>query len=323
MFGKTKRQPDSRVRFQNSRFKHRLSEARSYKRRIRNKPFSGGEVFLSKIGLESWFSRFATLLVFLLLIYLVFIPNIFFVDNLIINTPQPADLPVLQNLVNSYLSKKLPLPEKNLVFLSKNGLKNFLLKNDQKILAVNGINKQFPSTLIINITPRVDQFLIQTASSTDFSVANDGLVTDEVFLGASETLPSDLTSIKLDNSDGLIIGRQALNQSQVDFLNLLKAQLPDIAKSPINYFELSDLQTPDLTVYMKSGFKILISLNSDSTQTLNRLRLLFSQFTGYDVAQLSYIDVRFGDNGYTCDKGAPCVQDISIPTTTASSTLSN
>lgn len=310
---KNKINKDSRIRFQNSRFKHRLSEARGYKRHIRNKPADKGEIFLSKIGLGSWYSRFALLLVFFILIYLVFIPNIFFIKNIAINDPQTADKPAIQSLVNSFLEKNLPWPQKNLILLSKSGLAGFLQKNDQEILNVASITKKFPSSLVINVTPRVDSFAIQTAGLTYFSVSGDGLVTNEVFLDASGTLPSGLTLVKLDNSGGLTIGRPAFSQSRVDFFNQIQNQLPGIVKSPMDYFELGKLDTPDFTAYFTAGPKILASFNSDIGQILSRLRLLLSQFSDSDIKKLYYVDMRFGDSGYICYKGTPCVQDISLP----------
>lgn len=319
----TQKKVDSKIRFQNSRFKHRLSEARGYKRQIRNKPSAKGELFLSKIGLGSWLSRFSTLLVFFVLIYLTFIPNFFFVKNITINGEQSGDKSTTETLINSYLSKELPWPQKNLVLLSKNGLKNFLLKNDQKILDVTAVNKKLPSTLIVNLVPRVDQFLIQTASSTNFSVADDGVATAEIFPDASDTLPTGLTEVKLDDSEGLIIGNKAFNQNQLNFLNQTQSQLSTIVKSPIDSYELASLQAPDFTVYLKSGFKLLFSFNSDSGQVLNRLKLLFPQFADSDVKKLYYVDMRFGNNGYVCFKATACVQNIILPNAPASTTPIN
>jgi cell division septal protein FtsQ len=319
-----KKKVDSKIRFQNSRFKHRLEQARGYKRQIRNKPLGKSEIFLSKIGLGSWLSRFITLLVFFILIYLTFIPNFFFVKHITINGLQAGDKFAAETLINSYLSKELPWPQKNLILLSKNGLKNFLVKNDQKILDVTAVNKKFPSTLIVNLVPRVDQFLIQTASSTNFSVADDGVATAEIFSDASDTLPTGLTLVKLDDSEGLIINKKALSQNQLTFLNQSQSQLPSIVKSPIGYYELASLQAPDFTVYLKSGFKLLFSFGSDGGQALNRLKLLFSQFADSDLKNLYYVDMRFGDNGYVCYKGAPCVQNISLPeASTTTTNLSN
>lgn len=304
---------DSRSRFQNSRFKHRLLEARGYKRPVRGKPSGAVGIFLSKIGMGSWLSQFITLLVFLFLIYLTFVPNFFFVKYITINNSQIDDKSTIEILVNSYLSKKLPWPQKNLVLLSKTGLKNFLLKNDQKILSINAINKKFPSTLILNINPRFDKFVIQTSDNNDFLVSNDGLITGEIFLTASQTLPNALIPIKLPYSDGLIIGRQAFNQTQIAFINQSQSQLPDIAKSPIDYYELTALEIPDITVYFKTGPKIYFSVNADSTRALNRLKLLFFQFKDLEIKKIQYIDMRFGDNGYVCLKGTACVQDINLP----------
>jgi cell division septal protein FtsQ len=316
-----KRKTDSRIRFQNSRFKHRLQEARGYKRSARNKPLGAGGIFLSMVGLGSWFSRFFTLLIFLLLIYLVFIPNVFFVKHVAINGAQTEDKSAIETLVNSYLSKKLPWPQKNLVLLSKPGLKEFLLKNDQKILAINSINKKLPATLIINITPRINQFVIQTASGTDFFVSNDGLVTNEAYLAASGTLPSNLTFIKLDDSEGLVIGNRVFEQNQIIFLLRMQDQLADVVKSPIDFFELASFKTTDLSVYFKTGPKVILSLNSNADQALGRLKLLFSQFSDIDIKKLYYVDMRFGNNGYVCYKGTTCVQNISLPT--ASTTPAN
>jgi hypothetical protein len=318
-----KRKTDSRIRFQNSRFKHKLEQARGYKRAKRIAPMGSGEIFLSKIGLGSWFSRFATLLIFLVLIYIVFIPNIFFVKDISVNGSVGDESSVIKTLTDSYLSKTLPWPQKNLILLSKKGLKNFLVKNDQKILSVNSISKKFPSSLTINVTPRVNQFIIQTASSTDFSVANDGLITNEIFPDSSGTLPGGLALIKIGDSDGIIIGNQALSQNQIKFLNQMQNQLPGVVKSPIIYFEMESLQTPDFTADFKTGPKIMVTFNSDAEQILSRLSLLFSQFSASDIKNLYYVDMRFGDNGYVCKRSAPCAQNTVIPNTAASTSPTN
>jgi cell division septal protein FtsQ len=322
MFG-DKKKTDSRVRFQNSRFKNQLKQAREYKRIGRTSPRTSAEVFLSKLGLGSWLSRFATLLVFLLLIYLVFIPNIFFVKHTVINSSQSSDIPGIESLTSSFLDQKLPRPQKNLVLLSKGKLSEYLQKNDQEILKVTSVQKKFPSTLIINVEPRVDQFLIATASSSYFSVSNDGLITSQVFPDASGSLPSNLTSIKLDSSDGLLIGHPIFTQSQIDVLNQVNSQLMDAANSPVDYYELSSLDSQDFTTFVKSGLKIKFSFNSDITEELSRLKLLLLQYSASDQKTLYYIDMRFGDNGYVCSKGQPCTNETVEPNIVSTSTPVN
>lgn len=319
MFKRNKK-TDSRIRFQNSRFRHKLQRARGYKRITRTLPAGKGEIFLSKIGLGSWLSRFGTLAVFLFLIYLVFIPNIFFIKHINIIPAQTDDKQSIQTLANSYLDKRLPWPQKNLILLSTNGLKDFLLKNDQKILTVNKIDKTFPSTLNIDVTPRVDQFAILTGTSTAFSISIDGLVTSQIFLSASGTLPSGLILIKLDNTDGLQIGHNAFSGAQTDYLNGIFNQIPGIIKSPVANFGISSLAAPDITAYAQNGFKLLLPFNSGAEQVLSHLKLLFSQFPAADIPKLFYVDMRFGDKGYVCYKGTPCVNQIILPNNAASST---
>ena len=311
MFG-NKKKIDSKIRFQNSRFKSRLRQAREYKRPARIMPRTSTEVFLSKIGLGSWPSRFITILVFLLLVYLIFIPNFIFVRHISINGVGASDSAGVESLTNSFLSQSLPWPQKNLVLLSKNKLKDYLLKNDQRVFTVNSINKKLPSTLVINITPRVDQFLISTASSTYFTVSNDGLITSELFLGASGTLPSNLPSIKLNDGGGLVLRHQALSPGQINIINQLSGQLPEIAKFGVSYFQMPNLESPDLAVYTKGGSKFMFSLSPDITQTLNRLKLMLSQISGPYLQKIYYVDMRFGSNGYICYKGTPCAQNTNL-----------
>jgi hypothetical protein len=120
----------------------------------------------------------------------------------------------------------------------------------------------------------------------------------------------------------LIIGNRAFSQSQIDFLNQIMSQLPQIIKSPVNYFELESLQTPDMAVYSKAGPKIFLLLNSDTNQILSRLEVLLSQFPN-GTKNLYYIDMRFGANGYVCYAGTACAQKTVIPNTYSSTTPTN
>jgi len=316
MFG-NKKKLDSKIRFQNSRFRQQLKRARGYKRTVSHSPQTDRNKFLSRIGLGSWAARVACLAVFLLLIYLVFVPNIFFIKQTTLNGANTASYQDAANLIQSYLNKKNPWPQKNLILLSKNGLKKFLLQNDRQILSVDNISKQFPSTLIVKIIPRIDMFAVQTASSSFFSISNDGIITNELIPNASGTLPSGLTLIKLTSNPSLNLGDKVLAQGSVNFINALQNQLPAIIKSPIDHYELEDFQNLALTVYAKTGFVLKIDLAADPAVTLQRINLLFSQFASGDIKKLAYVDMRFKDRGYVCYLGTPCAEPAVIPQSTS------
>ena len=285
-------------------------------------------VFLSKIGLGSWLSRIATILAFFVLIYIVFIPNFLFIKQITVNGAAAATNTDVKNLTASYLNKNLPWPQKNLMLLSKSKLKDYLLKNDQKILSVDAINKHFfPSALALSVTPRVDKFLIHAASSTSYTISGDGIVTNEIIEGTSSTLPSLPILIKLNSGSDFTIGQAALSQNQIDFINKLQSQLAGIVGAATDYYQLDNLKSLDLSVYTKNGLKVIFDMNSDLNKTLSQLRLLFSQFAPGDIKRLYYVDMRFADKSYVCYKNTACVAALNLPTdqsaTTTPDNLSN
>lgn len=308
MFNKNKRKTNYKIRFQNLNFKRRLEQQRSYKRSPRALPQTAWGIFLVKIGLGSWVSMFGVLLIFLLLIYIVFVPNVFFIKQVRITGADGQNLASIETSINSFLNKKIPWQQKNLLLLSKNNLNNYLIKNNQKVLKVNKITKDFPSTLILDIDVRLDKFAIQTSASF-FSVSNDGLVTSVVEPNASGTLPSNLILIKLNKAESLTVGHAALPEKNADFILKLQYQMPGLLRFETDYYQLTNLQSPDLIVHFKNDFKILFDLNSDFNKSFGRLKLLFSQFSDADIKNLQYVDMRFEDRGYVCAKDAPCIRD--------------
>ena len=312
MFNQNKKKINSRVRFQNASFKQRLQAHRGYKRQSRALPDTDWAVFLSKIGLGTWLARILTLLVLFLLIYIVYIPNFLFIKQINITGVSGNELVSVQNSVNAYLGKTLPWPQKNLILLSKPKLSEFLLSNNKKILKIDSVNKKLPATLNITIEPRLDLLSLQTPLAT-YSVSNDGLVTNELIANASGTLPTLPILIKLNSAESIIVGHTILPQSKIDFINSINGRLPSIVKSSIIDFQISDLETPDLTVNFQNNFRVIFDSSLDLNKTLSRLALLTSQYADADFKKLDYIDMRFEGRGYVCSKGNPCIKDISLP----------
>jgi len=327
MFNKNKKKTDSKIRFQNPRFRKQLQSAREYKRSPRQLPKTPSGVFLAKIGLGSWISRSITGLVFLLVIYVVFIPNFFFVKQTTVNDSDASGKPGVQNLVQSFINKDIPWPQKNLLLTSKSKLKNFLLQNDKQVLSVDSITKKLPSTLIVSVTPRIDEFEVLTASSTVFSVSNDGLVTGELLPNASGTLPTLSYLIKLTDVGNLDLGQSAFNNDKINFIESLGSKLPAVVKSQVGYYEISDLVSPYLNVYMSGGLELKFDSTSDINQSLDRLNLLLSQLSPGAIKTLYYVDMRFEGRGYVCYQKTPCANNAPIPnvpaTTTPDSSITN
>ncbi|MBI5530140.1 MAG: hypothetical protein HY918_01425 [Candidatus Doudnabacteria bacterium] len=321
MFGKNKKKLDPRVRFQNRGFQKQLDSQRNYKRTKKTLPQTDWGVFLSKIGLGSWPARLGSLALFLFIIYIVFIPNLFFIKNVTINGLDESKTADVKTVAESFLKKSLPWPQKNILLLSKNKLTKYLLENNQSVLKVDKITKDFPNTLVINITPRLDTFTI-IAQSGVYAAANDGLIKKQLApeYTASTTLPNGLILIKLTTSETLFAGKHAFPAETANFLLTINNQVPNIVKSPLEHFELADQPNTDLTVFTQSGLKLLFDLKSDPQVVAERLQLLLSQFSDADLKSLDYVDMRFDSRGYICKKGAACVKNTILPVNNATDT---
>lgn len=320
-----KKKLDSRVRFQNQGFQKQLDKQRNYKRGKKTFPQTDWGVFLSKIGLGSIITRLLVCLILLLLVYLVYIPNFLFIKTIQINGITQPKRTEIQKVVESYLNKKLPWPQKNLLLLSTTGLENYLLKNNQSILRVEKISKSYFNSLIINVVPRQDTFIIQSNNSS-FGMANDGLITKIIYsdTNATSSLPSALVLIKLTNNESLYVGQQAMGPESATTLKQFYDQSQEILKYPLSYFELTSLHDTDISAVIKNKFTIKFNVKTNFVELARRLKLLFSQFSDQEVSSLEYIDMRYEDRGYVCHKFQPCVGELKLPSqNTASSTPEN
>ncbi len=318
MFKKQKK-TDFRVRFQNSNFKQKLVAQRSYKRITKSQPVKlNGKVF-AKIGLASWQSKIIVLIVLCSLTYLLYIPNIFFVKKITILGVNSEDKSSIQDNINLYIKKNLPLPQKNLLLLSKTALKNYLIQNNNKILSVPNISKKFPNTLIIQIIPRISQFLLKMPSH-QYLISNDGMATEELTASTTSTLLNSLKLIKIDSDENIPLLKVALPSTILNFISEIdKKIIPEISSS-ISYYRLDSITSPDLTLYMNNGIKIYFDLHSDPDDAFTKFKTLYTQIPSTDLQKLYYIDMRLIDKAYVCLKGLLCVKDINLPNNNASTT---
>jgi cell division septal protein FtsQ len=311
MFNKNKL--DKRVRFQSQSFRQQLDRQRNYKRDKKTVPQTDWGVFLSTIGLGSTLSKILSLLALCAIIYLVYIPNFLFVKNIQFMGLSESQSGSVKGTTEEFLNKHLPWPQKNLLLLSKNKLNAFLVKNNQNVLKVEKIEKDFPNGLKISITPRTEKFLVDAPNGI-FTVANDGLIKNQLAenLNASTSLPSGLIFIKLKTKETIFAGKNAFPSATADFLLQAYGQLPKIIKNQVEKFEISEPPDYDITALTNSGFKIYLDLKSDLPKILQRFDLVFSQISDGDKKNLSYIDMRFAEKGYVCLKTQPCA-NVTIP----------
>jgi len=240
----------------------------------------------------------------------VYVPNIFFVKNINVVGVEAEAKANLLNSVSSFLKQKLPWPQQNLILLSKENLKNHILKNNSQIMEVVSIKRDFPNSLEVGVLPRVDQLVLQTKNAT-YVVSNDGQVTKQLDVYASSSAPN-LALLKVDEEKNLAQGQQVMSMEKVNFISIANRSFAKIVNSKSAYFEATNLQTPEITVYFENNVKLFLDLNSDVHDALSRLKLLASNLSDADFSRLFYIDLRYKNKGYLCYKGTPCVADINL-----------
>lgn len=320
MFGKKRNKIDSKIRFQNPRFKKHLQTARGYKRPTRSIPQTDWGVFLTKIGLNNWKTRVTILVIFGVFFYIIYIPNFLFIKSIEVTGASTEINNSITESTNTYLQKKFPTPERNILLLSKQKLNNFLLNNNSNLVNINVIQKKFPSKLLINITPRISSLLLQLGDDR-YLVSNDGLVLEKIYSSTTTPNTENLLQLKIDETNTLIIGKQILDQTTINFLHEVYTKLPNIIKSDIVSFELSTPNSSDLSIYTKKGYKIFIDLILEKEKTLSRLNLLFSQQSATEINKFYYVDMRFEGRGYVCFKDSACTRDIILPSQNSTNSL--
>ena len=300
---------DKRIRFQKPSFRHRLEAQRNYKRRTRSLPEGAWNSFLFKLGIGTTASKIAVVGVFVFLIYLSFIPNLFFIKNTRVEGAGTQQIDSVAETAKSYLSKKNPWPQRNLLLLSKAKLSSFLLENNQNILKIESITKDFPNTLQIKIIPRTDTFIISAPNGT-FLAGSDGLIREQIDQANNSQQPQQgLINVKISPQDPVFAGRQAFSAELGEMLKTFFQGLEGAAKTNAEFFEITESPGTDVIAKTKSGFLIKLSQNTNAKETLEKLKLIYYQLGDSEAKNLFYIDLRIDDKAYVCYKNTACILD--------------
>ncbi len=147
MFNKTKRKIDPKIRFQQANFKQQLQTARGYKRTARKSLGRGSHSGKGMPSLKTWVITFTSLIFLAGMVYIVFLPNIFYIQHITV-TGLPAEQQTeAQNIITTYLGQNSLINHQNLLFLSKARLTQTLLREDFNVYQVSAIHKRFPNSL--------------------------------------------------------------------------------------------------------------------------------------------------------------------------------
>ena len=314
MFSNSKNR-DYRARFQQHSFRSKLVQARGYKRASKPRPASNGRLANLYRLVPLWGKAAAGLLV-ILFIYLVYVPNFFYIQTVRLNGAEGPSAGAIRLLVSEYLVRNPYWPQFSELALSKPGLANYLLQNDAGILRVEQVKKVWPHSLAVTVTLRQDQFLL-TAPEGTFTIDNSLKLSA---ISPSSTQLSNLIKINLIAGGQAGDGQAYQNPQQLSAISFLNDNFAAEAGTGIDHFEAADEKDADITVYAQNGAKFLFDSTSDLGSTLQKLHLLLSSIAPGDAARLDYVDMRLKNRGYVCLKNTPCAVPLPSLSGSASST---
>jgi hypothetical protein len=335
---------DPRVRYQHVNFTKKLDQARHYKRQAKPIEYSGAS-FLHGLGLKTKFSQILFGLILLGILYLIYVPNFLFVKNIEVQGVAHEEANRIEGRAQDYLdSTAFYNPQKNLLFLRKASLANYL-QLDSKVLRVAKIDKQLSKgTLSITIEPKVERYTLRVQSNV-YSLYNDGTVAQQLNIDTEQWLNFSAPTLKLkfDQVVDLPSGSKFLSDDLLRDLDLLRQNLKEDLKLDLEYIEIPllvpvnpeesatatteisgeiltyqiPLNPDDVFVYLKKpqntsgnppSYRVIFDTKKDLSKALEQLKLLLTQMALERYRNLYYIDMRFENRSFICLVGTPCAE---------------
>lgn len=336
MFFKPKQKKlDPKVRFQHRSFTQKLREAQTYKRQASQVPETEGEKVLVGLGLDSWVSRIVVGVGIAILVYLVYIPNFLFVNNIVVSGAEESLQNGLRDTVKNYFSDSpFYTAQRNVVLLNIDDLRDYILKHDKNVWQVHEIKKDL-GTLDLQVSFKRDRFVLETPNG-QYVLYNDGTAVKQRDLNDQ----TELVRISTTATSPVRLGEDYLSPQILKAIELVQDNLERTTKLPVDYYELpstiTDLNQDDdleagplsvlvpneLIVHIKASetekhvkpFKIYFDASSDLDKALQNLTALIVHMNPAQVSALYYIDMRFPERGFSCAKQAPCaVEPVITP----------
>lgn len=334
---------DPRVKYQRPQFKQQLARARSHRRPSGMGFF--GRLLLALRGVR-WRAVLIGLAIAAAAFYVCFVSNPLFTRTVVVNGVSDAVRSEIEQQAQQYLSGRyLALPRRNLLFLSRKDLADYIAVVNPHVWQVTRVEKQWPSTIVLSVLAREPVFA-WSHESEHAVIGNDGTVLPEgeaqgrVLLTVTGLLPGRAvvgekyvsgsvlsTLMVLKNSFASVTNMPEL--SRVEFVPLIaKEQAPLASPSPVAPTGIGVVPTPtqlppvptplnvapqELRAHVPAhpprgtpSFVVLFSVSADTVDALQKLKILLAEQPASRLARLAYVDMRLPSRAFICLQNTPC-----------------
>jgi cell division septal protein FtsQ len=293
-------------RFNNPEYKKQIRAVRNYRRQVQPTPNDNKEKILYFLGLNRRRNQIFTVIAIALLIYLTYFAGFLMIRDIDVNGADSETASEINQNFQAYKKqfKGYLLPQKNILFFSKAGFKDYLLKNNYKVATVDQIKARLWNHVSIKVQQRTSKYILQTADAA-YVLNSDSTIGAQIQTDQPFDHP-----VMVDTADESVnSGEKFFDEQKNRFLQTISDSIETKLMLPIAGYEVPGRASDQLIVKMQKGFKVYFSTNTDPEEYFQRLYALWLQLNPDQQNRLSYFDLRFDKNAYGCFKNDPCANN--------------
>ena len=289
-------------RFNNPEYKRQISAVRNYRRQAQAVPETKLKRAIQKTGAARLRNQILLVIAIALFVYLTYFAKFLMIKDIsVAGADQRASDAIKQNFQDFLHQRRAGVfPERNILYFSGTKYSAYLLANNYQVAAVDSLNAYLWNKVSIKINQRVPKYILQ--SGDNFYILNsDGAVGAQ--LQPDQLGPNPL--LKDSAAEAVTSGEQFLDAKQNNFIQSITDDLKAKLSLETSSYEVPGRASAELIVYLK-GSKIIFSTNSDPENVFQKFSTLWMNLNSDQQAKISYIDMRFDQNAYSCNHGDAC-----------------
>ncbi len=289
-------------RFNNPEYKRQISAVRNYRRQAAAVPDTKAKRILHKTGIARTRNQILLVIAIALFVYLTYFAKFLMITDLsVAGADEQATKQIKQNYQDFSHSRRGGLfPIKNILYFNKGKFVSYLLKNNYQVASVDSISARLWNKLAIKVTQRTEEFTLQTGDA--FYILNsDGAVGAQLPLDQPMTRPV----VKDTAAENIAPGELFFDQTKNNFIHVMTSDIKNKLQLEIAGYEVPGRASNQLIIYVK-GKRFIFTSTTDPEAYFQRLYTLWLSMTPEQQARVSYIDLRFEDNAYSCNINDPC-----------------
>lgn len=302
---------DPKIRFQKTSFKHKLQEAREYKREPKRSPETPWSKFTQRLTGIHGKILLGFLIFFILAIYIIYIPNIFYFKQIVVSGASEETNTLIKESILKYKKQLSIIPNANYFTFSHTKALDYLQKNNRTIAYIQSISKKFPNTIEIRIANKVPVFALDS-NTAQYILAQDGTTLQTVETDTNTSTTPNLYTIHYKSNSGYEQGD--FSENYLNKLAFIFQSFSNIPGFSISNITIDQQNKNEPIISINTGATIYIAMDKDLQKIIEQTKLVLNRLSNSERQNLFYINLKYEDRAYTCTKNSPCANTSLLKT---------